>query len=197
MKINQIIKGLRETNESIFRKLYKSECRSKVFGVIRKLNSNMSDIDLQDLYQEAIITLWKKVSQNDCTLTCSITTYLTSIAKNIVKNILRKKSTTPYSDISTDSYNAIEQIVSDDNIEVKIEKDEEKSILRFIVQQLPANCNKLVKKYVFQHKSYKEIVTESKDYKNENSAKTAYHKCSAKIIDFFNKNIKPWMNPKN
>lgn len=181
--------------ERDFRQLYKKQ-RPSILGFLHK-HFQLSETDRQDITQETIITYWKKARNKDFKLKCKLTTLLIAICKRIASNYLRKTTPTQFIDCSTSSYSIKDLIFANDDIEVQIEKEEQKSILRYIVAQLDKKCNKLVKAVIYKSKSYKEIIVDTNVYKNEDSAKTAFYKCKQKILDFYHKNIEPWMNPKN
>lgn len=78
--IEEIIKRIRHRNNDIFKYLYK-EIYPSVLKYI--LNSNGNDDDAKDVFQEAIIILYRKVCEPGFKLNSTIKTFLFSISKNI------------------------------------------------------------------------------------------------------------------
>ena len=87
----QIINYLKTNNYSkVSQKLY------AYFPVIKKLvlKNNGSTADAEDVFQDALIILIKKVQANNFVLTSSLNTYLYSICRFVWNDELKKKSKT-------------------------------------------------------------------------------------------------------
>ena len=144
---DEIIDGLIHNNQTIITKVYKT-----LFPVIQSwINKNNGDTDdAKDIYHEAFIIIFRKISADDFSLKCSFSTYLFSICKHLWFQELRKKSRF--------SANGILEVIdmpiteSDDDIEeIKL------NIFLTQISQLETKCRKLLLLYS-EKKSLNEIM---------------------------------------
>jgi RNA polymerase sigma factor (sigma-70 family) len=92
-----IVEGIRKQDDVILNWLY-----DNYFQAIKKhvLNNSGSQDDVSDVFQDAIIVLFKQITEENITLTTDLKGYFFSIARNIWSAQLRKKRKTQ--EIDTD-----------------------------------------------------------------------------------------------
>jgi RNA polymerase sigma factor (sigma-70 family) len=88
---NAIIDGIRNQDDKVLNYLY-----DNFFQTVRNhvMKNSGSDEDVADVFQETIITLYQKISENDFTLTSDLKGYFFGIARNVWNGELRDKRKT-------------------------------------------------------------------------------------------------------
>jgi len=143
------------------------------FPPIRKFikSSGGDDADAQDIFQDALLVLYRNAQKVDFELTCAPGTYLYSVARFLWKDALKKK----YKEVHFDY-----DIRRDEAIESDIERHQEQQSqltqLGKILQQLGEKCKALLQAYYYKKMSMKEIA-QTFEYSSVNSAKTQKYKC--------------------
>ncbi|MGB3465591.1 MAG: RNA polymerase sigma factor [Cyclobacteriaceae bacterium] len=66
-----------------------SDCFRTISSWIRKNKGN--EADAEDVFHEAIVTVYQKARKNDLTLTCKLSTFLFSVSKNVWLHQLRSR----------------------------------------------------------------------------------------------------------
>ena len=84
-----IIEGIRQQDDQVLNWLYKNYHQTVRHHVLK--NSG-SDSDVSDVFQEAIITLYRQISENQLKLTTDLKGYFFGIARNIWNSQLRRKA---------------------------------------------------------------------------------------------------------
>ena len=84
----EILEGIRTKNNKVLYLVY-SENYPLIKSFIQKNNGNSHDAE--DMLQESLILIYKKVSTNSITLKSSFSTYLFSVCKYLWFNELRKR----------------------------------------------------------------------------------------------------------
>ncbi len=141
----------------------------------------LSPDDRLDVFQETLVCLVNNIQKDGFALTCKLETYAIAICKNIASNVLRKVSPVIPIDRGSESFDVIDVVDSGDDVQLRIEKDEETSMMRAVFRQIGNNCRLLLTAFYYDEKSYKEIVETLGIYQNEDSAKTAKNKCINKM----------------
>ncbi len=83
-----IIYGLKKKDNSTIEYVYKAWFPSIESLVLRNSGDNM---DAEDMFQDALVILYKKIVYDNLTLTCSLKTFLYAICKNLWFQRLQKK----------------------------------------------------------------------------------------------------------
>lgn len=143
------------------------------FPMIRKLicNNGGNDADAQDVFQEALLVLYKNAQKLDFELTCAPSTYLYSVARFLWKDTLKKRNKEVQ--LAQDNYphSLIEQDVT-----IYQDQQQKTSQLANVLQQLGDKCKSLLQAYYYKKMSMKEIA-QVFHYSSVNSAKTQKYKC--------------------
>jgi RNA polymerase sigma factor (sigma-70 family) len=133
----EIIDGLIHNNQTIINKVYKTSY-PVILNWIRKNNGDADDA--KDIYHEAFIIIFRKISADDFSLKCSFSTYLFSICKHLWFQELRKRSR--FSSIGILDITDVPNSEPDDNIEeIKL------NIFLNQISQLETRCRKLLLLY--------------------------------------------------
>lgn len=165
MSDQNIIELLRaQKNEKAFYLLYKG------FPVIRKMilaNGGRKE-DAEDMYQDALIILCKKVSDPSFTLTSSLATYLYSICRFLWKDELKKK-------------NRLTQFKAepgDDGVDLSEEAEKESKLKQAeeALKSLGGKCLELLKMFYYEFQPMKQIAV-SLGFSSEKIAKNQKYKC--------------------
>ena len=88
-KEQNTLEGILKGDSSVINEVYKDVLPSIIYWV--KQNSG-SELEARDIFQDAMIILFKKLGTGHLELICSIKTYLKAICQNLWLNQLRKKT---------------------------------------------------------------------------------------------------------
>jgi RNA polymerase sigma factor (sigma-70 family) len=166
----ELIKGLQQRNPGCIDYLYQ-----EFYPVIRhylKQNSGNQQ-DVEDLFQDIIIVVYKRSLVEPFTLECSLKTYFMSIGKNLWLQRLERK----YKLLYQADYEAHEPecTYAMEEQEMMEEGLEQQRLFYKHLMQLPNDCRRLLQLYCLKV-PYKEIATLMK-YKDEVYVKTRKYSC--------------------
>lgn len=167
MTDEQIIALLNENKtDKAFYKLYKD------FPKINKLiqSKGGSKADAEDIFQEALIIFYRKVTESDFKLTAQIGTYLYSVSRFLWNDQLKKKKTNQ----SQDRFELIDD--SQEQLNEAIKKEQQLQKVEHVLDKLSAKCKEIFELFYFKKLSMKSIAEEMK-YSSERIARTQKYKC--------------------
>jgi RNA polymerase sigma factor (sigma-70 family) len=164
---SEILKGILEGSSDVLSWIYHTNFRS-----VRKYikDNNGNDDDADDVFQEAIMIVYRKIQNSDLVLSASFSTYLFSVAKYIWFNELRRKKITGVVTNEPDEFYGFYDDIAD--IQIKVERDK---LMRKHFNSLPSLCKKLLT-YVFEGLALSEI-TKKLNYNSEQYTKNRRFKC--------------------
>ena len=171
----QILKGILRHDNLILQYIYK-QYYYNINYFIRK--NQGSEDDASDIFQEAIIIIYRKIKENDLIFEkSSFKSYLFSVCrflwlKQLEKRRIEKEKlndTLPYQD---DLY--------DDNLNELVEKNERYGLYQKHFSTLSTDCQKLLQLF-FEKVPLKEIA-KVMGYKSEKYAKKRKYKCKELLI---------------
>ena len=173
----EFLVGIRANDDQVLSALYK-----KYYGVVLRyiINNSGSEEEAQDIYQETIIVLFRKVSNADFELSSSLQTYIYSVAsrlwlKQLQKNspLVRLKEQEEHEemDVSAD-------VSEHEELEVNIQK------MSSSLQELGEPCKTLIEDFYIQQLSMDEIA-EKFGYTNSDTAKNQKYKCLQRLKRLF------------
>ena len=123
----EVIEKIKDNNDALG--IVFKRCKSNSMGFMRKMTSgNISDSELEDVFQDAIIILYEKIIKGDFVLTCKLQTYMNSVCRfQLLNKIKGSKLTTMFEentdhddeDSSPMSYIAIITETFDETEEIK------------------------------------------------------------------------------
>ncbi|MBN1115820.1 MAG: sigma-70 family RNA polymerase sigma factor [Bacteroidales bacterium] len=172
----QILKGILRHDNLILQYIYK-EYYYKVSFFIKK--NQGSEDDANDVFQEAIIVIYRKLKENDLIFDkSSFHGYLFSVCRFLWLKQLEKRKiekdklndTLPYQD---DLY--------DDNLVEIVEKNDRYSLYQKHFKTLGSDCQKLLQ--LFFDKVPLKDIARIMGYKGEKYAKTRKYKCKEILIN--------------
>ncbi len=155
------------------------------FPAIRKfiLSNGGEDADAQDVFQDALLVLYRNAQKPDFELTCAASTYLYSVARFLWKDLLKKRNKEVRMDYEIRQNETIES-----DIEVYQEQQSKAAQLAHVLQQLGEKCKLLLQAYYYKKMSMKDIAY-AFEYSSVNSAKTQKYKCIERAKKIANKQL--------
>ena len=152
--IEEIIKGVRRRNNDIFKYLYK-EIYPSVLNYI--IQSNGSDDDAKDIFQESLIILYRKACEPGFKLESSVKTYIYAVCKNLwfQKNRSQEVLNEDFSKFQEDEvpYSNDEDMLFDDH---EMTDSLKISLLQKYFRKLNRFCQRILQMF-YKGKSHKEI----------------------------------------
>ena len=167
MKDDKLLTEFRKgRSEKAFSRLYKYY--PKVEKLIRSKGGTKDDA--QDIFQEGLIILYKKVLKPDFELTASLSTYLYSICRLLWSNELRKrKQSEPFDE-------AISETIDEEKLFGEIQHEQDLRLAESVLQQIGARCLELLKLFYYEALKMREIARLMK-FSSEKVAKNQKYKC--------------------
>jgi RNA polymerase sigma factor (sigma-70 family) len=167
-----IIEGLKTRDIMTIKYLYKQYYRQISFMVTTNSGNKM---DAEDLFQDALIVLYQKISNNTLNLTSSFYTYLYSICWHLWLQKLNKR------EYSTDCSEISDELTCDDDHEYdhQIEETEKYRLFQHHFLRLNEDDQKVLKLYMSKT-PLKEIAS-IMGYKSDKYAKFRKYICKEKL----------------
>jgi RNA polymerase sigma factor (sigma-70 family) len=167
----EIIQGIFTHNEKVIYSIY--EENYKIIRQFVKTNSG-NDADADDIFQEAIMVIYRKIKEERLNLYVSFGTYLYAVAKKIWQNELKRKAQKNCSIDDCDDLN------SDDDIEIDLIKNEKHKLVWRHFENLSKDCQKIIKMFIDGH-SISEV-TKTMNYSSEQHTKNRRLRCKNSLI---------------
>ncbi|GJM60765.1 MULTISPECIES: RNA polymerase sigma factor [Persicobacter] len=164
MKDKEVIDRIEKGDESALDYLY-----IKLYSMITRsiLKNGGNEEEAKDIFQDALIVFWQKVSKRELTLTAKISTYVYSVSQNLWhKELLRKKR---YAGEPAD-------IPFSEDFENK----ERIKIIRDCIDKMGKSCRDILTAHYFDGLGMTEIA-EKFGLANADTAKTRKYKCKKKL----------------
>ena len=147
---------------------------------------SLSRSDCEDIFQEAFIVLYKKITDGEFVLTSSLSTYFIGICRN--KAYERMRGMGKKLNIIDEYPNSTKDEFEDERIDrlLALEDDTEdiearkEAVVREIVSKLPSPCDKLLWGFYRDGFSMKTLA-KMFNYNSENSVKVTKHRCGEKF----------------
>lgn len=179
----KVIKLLEEGRvEKAFTKLYKYFPKTEKYICI---NSGSQEEAL-DIFQEALVLLYKKVIAKELKSTVSPEGFLVNACKLLWSNELRKKKVRQGS-----SNEGVEDIEDENNLHEKIKQEEQFKIIEKILHQIGNKCKSILTLFYFESQSMEKIAKRF-GHKTVQSAKVQKYKCmenARKLVLDYNSNL--------
>lgn len=173
-----------QQNQDYLGEVYK-RCKAYCIQFMRQISSNkMSDYDLGDIYQDAILILYEKIIGGNFILTASLQTYLNSVCRYqlLNKNKIEIKSIANEIDIDDEHFKfnlsiteTLEPIADEKESQfIALEKALE------VMKEAGGKCYDLLIQFWYHKKSMNVLASEF-DYSNDKTAKKQKSKCQEKL----------------
>lgn len=128
--------------------------------------------DAEDIFQEALLVLYKKVQDGHFELSASLKTYLTAVSRNLWYQELRRRN---------------KEIHTNEFVEVEALEDENEQIFRqaeMAFNLLGEKCRELLIRFYYKKQSMQTIAA-LLGFSNERVAKNQKYRCLEKAKDHF------------
>ena len=174
----EIIEGIAQGDNRFINKIYKSFYPSIAYMIV---SNNGTDEEAKDIFQEAVMVLYDKITQNKFELSSKLSTFLYAVSRRLwLKQLSRKGHTSNTFDISD-----FEDILRvEDDIEHHQEIENKFDQMNEAMNQLGEPCQTLLKDFYIQNLSMQDI-TEKFGYTNSDNAKTQKYKCLQRLKKIF------------
>ena len=175
---SQIIEGLARGESRSIQYVYKV-----YFPPIARMiiNNNGSEDEAKDIFQEAVVVLYNKITQHNFELNSKLSTFLYAVSRRLwLKHLSKKGSSMNTSDISDfeDILQIEDDLVDHQEIENRFDK------MNIALQELGEPCQTLLKDFYIANKSMEDI-REKFGYTNADNAKTQKYKCLQRLKKLF------------
>ena len=147
---------------------------------------SLSRTDCEDIFQEAFIVLYKKITDGELTLSAKLSTYFIGICRNKAHERMRGMGKAlniidEYPNTTKDEFEdeRIDRLLAleDDTEQIEARKE---AVVREIVSKLPEPCDKILLGFYRDGFSMKTLAT-MYNYKSEGSVKVTKHRCGEKF----------------
>lgn len=184
----QIVKGIHENDDRIWRYIYRTY-RTHFFSTLRgKILAQMfCNEDWEDVFEESILTLMRKVKDDTFSVVRNggLFCYLVEIGKGHAKNKMRKMR-----QLNEQEKEKIADNVHRENSNPDLTTDDKQraqdEFLERVIDSLPSDCKIIMKQFYWDNKPMDEIAS-MVGLANANSAKTRKNKCMNKLREIANK----------
>lgn len=164
MKDSEILDRIANGDEQALDYLYKKYYRMMVNMVVK---NNGTEVEAKDIYQEALIVFWQKVSSGQLVLTSKISTYLYSICQNQWRKELEHRGRYSHERVDGEEYQSHES-------------QERRKIVMKCMAELGETCRKVLTYYYFDGLNMTEIAKRM-NFANTDTVKTKKYKCKKRL----------------
>jgi len=143
------------------------------FPMIRKMIRQHGGTlqDAEDIFQEALIILCRKIKETDFQLTAQLSTYLFSVCRFLWKDELKKRQHLVVADLETGLTEPQEQA-----LQVLLEREADIQLAEKVLKGLADRCRELLLLFYKGQWALKDIAVKM-GYSSENTAKNQKYKC--------------------
>lgn len=180
MTDSQLIFGILQNNEQVWRYIYKTMSHGFVSIILDCTNNEISQEDLDDIFQDSMLMLMQKVKSGEVVSSRdgSLFSYLVQIGKFKAYNTIKKNRRH-----SSDKVVTI-PIQRHDIVDAEMTVDEQQQMQNDFIDTalglLPTECKTLLKHFYWNHKPMDEIAS-ILGMRNADSAKSKKSKCMNKV----------------
>lgn len=167
---SEIIRGIARRKEKIINHVYRT-CYPDIRKLI--LTNTGNEHDAEDIFQEAMLKVFLKITEHGLVLTCQFKTYLYSVSRFLWLQELEKRK------LSRNRQNNVDLII-DEHDRRNSREDEKLRIYESNFRELTKECQKVLNMY-FQHASMEEICV-AMGYKNVQIAKDKKYRCKKTLM---------------
>lgn len=164
----ELIRALKDSDNRAFKQVYR-QGYSMVEALVAK-NSGSAE-DAQDVFQEVLFILVKKLRTPGFQLSSALNTFLYAIARNVWRNRLRRRK--PQVEFQDTRHDSIDLTESDVNVKRLFEKRH--GVVRQLLDGLSDKCREILVGYYYSKKPLRAIGDEMG--LKEGSVKVQKHRC--------------------
>lgn len=173
-----ILRGIANRDNKVILQLYKLHYPSIERMVI---NNSGSKDQAKDIFQEVVMVLYDKVTQQGFVLGCKLKTFLYAVCRRLWLKQLSKKENSHFS-IEQDGYDTASDYEED--IQSYLEQEKQFSRMDDALQLLGEPCQSILRDFYIQNKSMQDICDKF-GYTNTDNAKTQKYKCLQRLKKLF------------
>lgn len=167
-----LLEGIRRSDKTSVRQLYDQYLP----GIIRYVrNNNGTEEDARDVFQEAVIVIFRKITEDHFTLTSSLQTFLLVVCRNLWRKHLRDNQK-----YAREAENGLEEKSVEANIETQIEANTRDGVFFRHFDQLTENCRQILM-WFFDKVPMKEIARRMDT--SESYVKKRKFICKQKLVE--------------
>ncbi len=170
----ELLNGILRNDTIVLQSIYKN-FYSKINFFIKKNNGD--DDDANDIFQEAIIIIYRKLKANDLVLDCTFETYLYSVCRFLWLKQLERRKLEKEKIKDNHEYN---EDIYDDNLEKVVDLNDRYRLFQKHFANLGKDCQKVLQLY-FDKVPLKSIA-QIMGLKSEKYAKKRKFKCKEYLI---------------
>ncbi len=172
----QIIEGVLKGNSLALDAIYKLYYPSISHMI---LQNNGSEDEAKDIFQEAVIVLYDKISKGDFELHSKLKTYLYAIARRLW---LKQLNRAGFSTADIHQYEDI--LTAEDDMEKHEQLNLQFEQMEHAMEKLGEPCKTILYDFYIQNQSMQDIC-EKFGYTNADNAKTQKYKCLQRLKKIF------------
>ena len=173
----ELLEGLRTGDSSVISYIYKT-CYPSVSHLI--IGNNGSEDEAKDVFQEAVMVLYDKVTHENFELSSKLSTFLYAVSKRLWLKQINKRDNA----MGTADSDGLEIADVESDIQAHLQKEHEFDRMNSALKQLGEPCQTILKDFYFWNKSMNEIC-EKIGYTNADNAKTQKYKCLQRLKKLF------------
>jgi RNA polymerase sigma factor (sigma-70 family) len=170
----ELLNGIRRNDTIVLQSIYKN-FYSNINFFIKKNNGDEDDAN--DIFQEAIIIIYRKLKANDLSLDCSFDTYLYSICRFLWLKELGKRKIEKENLIDNHEFN---DDIYDDALELITDKNERYKLYQKHFANLGKDCQKILQLYF--DKVPLQNIADIMGFKSEKYAKKRKFSCKEYLM---------------
>jgi len=170
-----LLEGLARNDRKAIETIYREH-----YNMVQALviNNNGTADDAKDIFQEALMVLYEKVSAGGFELHCQLKTYIYSVSRRLwLKRLLHQNRYQA-------SEALIETVPVEDDLEIHEQRNQEFELMEKAMLGLGEPCRSLLEAFYLQKKGMQEIAA-SFGYTNADNAKTQKYKCLMRLKKIF------------
>lgn len=165
------------------------KCKSSALQFLRKINYQSNDrIDIEDIFQDAIIVLYEKIRSSDFVLTSSLQTYLNSVCrfqllKKIEKNNVVEFNDNDENDDENDDSMRFNPLITDSLEEFEDATEQQYNAIEKALEKMRVaggHCYELLTLFWYHKKSMNEL-SEIFGYTNAVNTRNQKAKCQKRL----------------
>lgn len=182
MTDSQIVQGILDNNETVWRQLYRQH-RSHFVATLRSriLAPMLVEQDWEDIFHDSCIVLMDKVKSGSFKVEREggLFSFLVEIGKGKAMNLMRKRRNHDQEQQDAIAHN-LHREDNDFDVTVEEKQQAQNEFLDRVFDSIPSDCQMMLKKFYWDHKPMDEIAS-MMGLRNADTAKTKKNRCMNKF----------------
>jgi hypothetical protein len=186
----EVIEKIKDNNDALG--IVSKRCKTNSLGFMRKMTGGkISDYELHDVFQDALIILYEKIVKGDFVLSCKLQTYINSVCRfQLLNKIKKSKLTTTFEEnIGYDDEDGIPMSydisITDTLDEIEDTKEAQFTAIERgleIMKTAGGHCYDLITLFWYHKKSMNEL-TQIFGYSDADNTKNQKARCQKRLKD--------------